>query len=205
MESEAPLDLYELSMPVILRPHIPLTDEQLMRFSERNRPYRIECNHLGEITIMTPVGGIGGGDEMVISFELMGWAKKDGTGKAFSPSTGFRLPDGSCLSPDASWLSYARWNVLSREQKLGFPPLCPDFLNEVRSRTDSRELVEEKMHRWLENGAKLAWLIDPQQQTVTIYAPSTEARTLERPEVVLATEPVAGFELHCLEIWDAQG
>lgn len=201
MESVIPIDLLELSMPITLRPYVPITDEQLMRFSERNRPYRIERNKLGEITIMTPVGGIGGGNEMLVSFELMGWARQDETGKAFSPSTGFNLPDGSCLSPDASWLSYSRWNALSLEQKAGYPPLCPDFVIEVRSRSDTRKLVEAKMQLWLENGAKLAWLIDPQQETVTIYTPLHDPETLEKPEMVLGTDPVAGFELHCSEIW----
>ena len=153
---------------------------------------------------MTPVGGIGGGNEMHVSFDLMGSAK-NGTGKAFTPSTGFNLPDGSCLSPDASWLPYARWNTLTLEQKAGYPPLCPDFLIEVRSRSDSRKLVEDKMQLWPKNGAKLAWLIDPQQETVTIYAASLAPERLERPEIVVGTEPVASFELHCTEIWDSQG
>lgn len=204
MESDLPIDLLELSMPITLRPYLPITDEQLMRFSERNRPYRIERNNRGEITIMTPVGGTGGGNEMLVSFDLMGWARKTGTGKALSPSTGFNLRDGSCLSPDASWLLYSRWNALSPEQRDGYPPLCPDFLIEVRFRSDSRKLVEAKMQLWLSNGAKLAWLIDPQQKTVTIYAPFSDPQTLERPEVVVGTDPVAGFELHCSEIWACQ-
>ncbi len=154
---------------------------------------------------MTPVGGIGGGNEMLVSFELMGWARQNGTGKAFSPSTGFNLPDGSCLSPDASWLSYSHWNSLSLEQKAGYPLLCPDFVIEVRSRSDTRALVETKMQLWLENGAKLAWLIDPQQETVTIYAPQNPPETLERPEIIEGADPVAGFEPHCSEIWSSKG
>ncbi len=204
MSREMPIDLVELSMPVRLRPNVPMTDDQLMRFSERNRPYRIERNNQGEITITTPVGGVGGGNEMLVSFELMGWARLNGSGKAFSPSTGFNLPDGSCLSPDASWLLFSRWNALSPEQKAGYPPLCPDFVIEVRSRSDTRALVETKMQLWLENGAKLAWLIDPQQETVTIYAPLHPPQELEKPETVVGTDPVAGFELHCSEIWSSR-
>ncbi len=201
MSRVIPIDLLDLSMPIALRSCVPITDEQLMRFSERNRPYRVERNQQGEITITTPVGGIGGGNEMHVCFELMAWARQNGAGKAFSPSTGFNLPDGSCLSADASWLPYSRWNSLTLEQKAGYPPLCPDFVIEVRSRSDTRKLVEVKMQLWLENGTKLAWLIDPQQETVTIYRPLHDPETLEKPEMVPGTGPVAGFELHCSELW----
>jgi len=195
------IDLLDLEMPLALRPSAPVSDEDLMRFSSRNNPYKIERNKEGEITIMTPVGGIGSTHERYITAMLFNWARQDGTGIDFSPSAGFKLPDGSCLQPDASWISLGRWNALTLEQQEGFPPLCPDFIVEVRSRTDSRRVLEAKMQCWIDNGAKLAWLIDPIAQNVTIYRPGQQPEILEYPETVQGESPVATFELPCSPLW----
>jgi Uma2 family endonuclease len=198
------LDLSGLPAPVLIRPAVPLTDEELIRFSEVNKPYRFERNKHGEIVMMTPVGGIGGTNELHVAREVANWTDEDGTGVSFSPNTGFNLPDGSCLSPDAAWVSLARWNALTPAEQSGFPPLCPEFLIEVRSRSDTRRMVEEKMQLWMENGARLAWLVDPIDANVTIYRPGQAARTLDRPETVGAGEPVAGFVLRAERLWPAK-
>ena len=195
------IDLLDLELPLILRPSSPVSDEELMRFSRQNRPYKIERNQNGDITIMTPVGGIGSTHEMYVASQLFSWTEQDGTGIDFSPSVGFNLPDGSCLSPDASWIALERWNKLTPQQQSGFPPLCPDFLIEVRSKSDPRRMVEAKMQTWLDNGAQLAWLIDPIAGNATIYRPGQPPETLDRPEGVRATAPVAGFELRCTRLW----
>jgi Uma2 family endonuclease len=196
------IDLADLEMPIVLRPSARVSDDVLMRFSAKN-PYKIERNRDGELTIMTPVGGIGGTHEKYITVKLGVWTEQDGTGIDFSPSTGFRLPDGSCLQPDASWISLDRWNSLTLQQQTGFPPLCPDFLIEVRSQSDVRRVLEAKMQAWMENGARLAWLVDPIDGNVTIYRAGQAAEMLVRPEVVVAGEPVAGFELSCARLWVA--
>ncbi len=195
------IDLLDLTLPITLRPSAPVSDEELMRFSEQNKPYKIERNKEGEITVMTPVGGIGSTHERYVNGELYIWTRKAGTGIDFSPSVGFNLPDGSCLSPDASWVALDRWNALTPSQQSGFPPLCPDFLIEVRSQSDPRRMVEAKMQTWLDNGAKLAWLVDPIAGSVTIHRPGRPAEILDRPDIVRGEGPVDGFELPCGPLW----
>jgi Uma2 family endonuclease len=197
------IDLLELPMPVTLRSDSPISDEELMRFSEENKPYKIERNKYGEIVIMTPVGGIGSTHEAYVAYALLHWNETVQTGIAFISNAGFNLPDGSCLSPDASWLALDRWNALTLQEQTGYPPLCPDFLIEVRSQSDSRRLVEEKMQLWLENGAKLAWLVDPIDAAVTIYRSGSAPETLIRPEAVHGEGPVATFTLPCARLWPA--
>ena len=198
------LKLASLAPPIRLRPASTLSDEELMRFSEENKPYKIERNKYGEIVIMPPVGGIGSTHEAEVAYELLHWNRTVQTGIAFVSNAGFNLPDGSCLSPDASWLELARWNALTHEQQVGYPPLCPDFVIEVRSQSDSRRSVEEKMQLWMENGARLAWLVDPIDRKVTIYRPNRTPETLDRPVVVHGEGPVAGFELPCGRLWPPQ-
>jgi Uma2 family endonuclease len=194
------IDLLGLEMPIVLRPSAPVSDLDLMRFSAHN-PYKIERNKEGELTIITPLGGIGGTHEKYVVLKLGIWTEQDGRGIDFSPSTGFKLPDGSCLQPDASWISLERWNALSRTQQEGFPPLCPDFVIDVRSKTDRRKPLEAKMQLWLDNGAKLAWLVDPIEKSVSIYCSNQPVETLSKPEIVRADAPVAGFELVCAPLW----
>jgi len=196
-----PIDLAELPMPVTLRPSKPIGDEELMRFSERNKPFKIERNKEGELTIMTPVGGIGGTHELYVASSLFVWTRHSGGGIAFGPNTGFNLSDGSCLSPDAAWLAQERWRALTPEQQAGYPPVCPEFVIEVRSRTDSRRMVESKMELWIKNGARLAWLVDPVEESVSIYRPGGSPVMLEGPKMVSGEGPVAGFALACGPLW----
>ncbi len=195
------IDLLDLTMPIVLRPGKRVSDEELMRFSEQNKPYKIERNREGDLTIMTPVGGIGGTHEKYITVQFGNWAAQNERGMDFGSNTGFNLPDGSCLSPDAAWIELDRWNSLTVEQQEGYPPLCPDFLIEVRSKSDSRRIVEAKMQSWIDNGAKLAWLIDPIAKNIVIYRMNQQTEFLDQPETVIADGPVAGFELRCAPLW----
>ena len=194
-------ELAGIPLPATLRPPTPLTDDELMAFSRRNRPFRIELNARGEIEIMTPVGGDGGNLESLINSEVAIWAREHG-GLSFSSSTGFRLPDASVLSPDAAWVSSDRWKNLSKEARRSYPPLCPEFVIEIRSASDSRPVLEAKMETWLANGAQLAWMIDPFAATVSVYRPGAPVNVLDRPEVLQADGPVQGFRLPIRDLWN---
>ena len=195
------LTLSGIPMPVTLRPPVPLTDEGIMIFSRRNRPYQIERNSKGELEIMSPVGGDGCRWETIAAGELLFWAKENG-GEAFNSSGGFNLPDGSMRIPDAAWVSESRWKALKKEERRGFPPLCPDFVIEILSSSDSRSVLEAKMQMWIDNGAPLAWMIDPYKATLSIYRPRAAVEVQDRPDSVEAGEPVSGFRLSTLLLWD---
>ena len=188
-------------LPITLRPPVPLSDEEIMIFSRRNKPYRVERNVRGELEIMSPNGTEGSHWEAFVIGELHLWARDHG-GMYFSSNGGFTLPDGSMRSPDAAWVSSSRWAELGRKDRKRYAPICPDFLIEILSETDSRFLLERKMQMWIDNGAKLAWMIDPYAATVSIYRPGAEVEVLERPESVEAGEPVAGFRLSTASLWE---
>ena len=197
--------LLGLAFPVTLIPAQPPTDDELIRFSEANKPCRVERTREGEIVVMTPVGGIGGTHEFYVASMLYAWTEETGTGIGFGSNTGFNLRDGSCLSPDAAWLSLSRWEGLTPEEQAGFPPLCPEFVMEVRSRGDRRRMVEEKMSLWMENGAELAWLVDPVEGNAAIYRAGKAVRMLERPDAIEGEGPVAGFVLRAARLWAGGG
>lgn len=187
-------------LPLTLHFPVPMDDAQLLEFSGRNPLYRMERTANGDLEIMTPVGGNGSRWEAFVVRELDLWAERAG-GICFSSSGGFSLPDGSVRSPDTAWISQNRWDALTEEQRSSFPPLCPDFVIELLSSSDSRAVLEQKMETWLLNGAKLAWLIDPYEGEIIVYSAEMEAKTLHRPEWVQAGQPVDGFRLNCSRFW----
>lgn len=151
-----------------------LTDEQFFDFCWQNRDLHIERTETGQIIIMTPTGGITGNRNNEILFQLNLWNKKHQLGLVFDSSTGFALPDTSVRSPDASWISKERWETLTLEEQEKFPPLCPDFVIELRSKYDNLADLQKKMGAWIKNGCQLAWLIDPENQQVFIYRQNAE-------------------------------
>jgi Uma2 family endonuclease len=136
-----------------------------------------------------------------LTFQLADWAQKDCTGLSFDSSTGFTLPNKAMLSPDAAWIKREKWDVLTEDEQEGFAPLCPDFVVEIRSRSDNLPPLENKMLEYIANGALLAWLIDPLKRRVYIYAPGPEVVILENPEVVSGNPVLPGFELKTSDLW----
>ena len=195
------LALVGVPLPLRFKPDTPMSDDELLRFCAANDVLRVERDANGEIHVMTPAGNNTGRKNTAIISALDTWAVADGRGYAFDSNTGFTLPDGSMRSPDAAWVLKTRWDAMSDADKDRFSPLCPDFIIELRSLTDRRAPLEEKMQQWLANGAQLAWLIDPMEQTVTIYRSGDAPQTLTEPTAILGTGILTGFELPTTRLW----
>jgi len=191
----------ETHLPLRLRYEHPVTDEELLRFCAANELLRVERDANGDIIVMTPTFFENGGVEGDVFGELRNWALEDGRGKAYGPSTGMTLPDGSMRAPDASWVSWQRVNALTPEQRKSFAPVCPEFVIEVRSEKDRLKPLQEKMQTWLANGVELAWLVDPSRKAVEIYRPGREVEVVEGGSAVEGEGPVAGFVLELGRIW----
>jgi Uma2 family endonuclease len=132
---------------------------------------------------------------------LGNWADQDGRGEVAESSTGFRLPNGAVRSPDAAWVSHRRLEALTKSERKGFHPLCPEFVIELTSPNDKLKDVKAKMDEWIANGTELAWLIEPNERRVTVYRPGQEAEVFDDPTSVQGTECVAGFELVMERVW----
>ena len=191
-----------IDLPIRIRPQRQMSDEELLRFCAANELLRIEREPNGELSVMSPSGTGTGLSNAYLTYQLVKWADEDGRGTAFDSNTGFTLSDGSVRSPDASWTTWAKWNSLSEEQQKGYAPLCPEFIVELRSPSDPLPALQDKMTHWLRNGAELAWLIDPERQTVEVYRPGAETPdVLPGVTAVYGEGPVAGFVLEMSRIW----
>ncbi|MEG4207368.1 Uma2 family endonuclease [Microcoleus sp. Pol7_A1] len=179
---------------------INLTDEQFFQLCQNNRDYQFERTASGELIIMPPTGSETSKRNMDLSYQLRAWSRQNNLGVAFDSSGGFRLPNGADRSPDASWVKKERWDALTPEQKDSFAPLCPDFVVELRSRTDSLKKLQEKMQEYIDNGAKLGWLIDRQNRRVEIYRPGQDVEIIENPATLSGEDVLPGFVLNLEEI-----
>ncbi len=188
-------------MVVHLQPAIHLSEQQFFDLCQANRDLRIERNADRELIVMPPAGGETGDREAEIIMQLRIWAKRDGTGKAFGSSTGFTLPNGAMRSPDAAWFPLSRWNALTAKQRKKFLPLCPDFVIELRSPTDSLKALQAKMLEYRENGAKMGLLVDPEKRRVHVYRRGRKTQVLDEPQSIACDPVLPGFVLDLREIW----
>ena len=172
-----------------------LTHEQFYELCLANKDVAMERSPQGELIIMSPVGGESGIGEAKYISSLWVWNTQTNLGKVFSSSTIFNLPNGGDRSPDAAWVSLERWEALTSEQRQKFPPICPDFVIELRSESDRLKPLQNKMQEYLGSGLRLGWLINPQDQTVEIYRSEQEVEVLSLPIRVSGEDVLPGFTL----------
>ena len=179
-----------------------VSDEEFAELCRLNPELQFERTSEGELVIMAPTGGKTGrrNAKLMIAFGL--WAERDGTGQAFDSSTLFSLPNNARRSPDLSWVRNERWNALTAQEQDEFPPLCPDFVVELRSRTDRLMTQQEKMEEYIANGAQLGWLIDPLERKVHIYRADAGIEVLDDPQTVSGEPLLKGFVLDVRSLWD---
>jgi Uma2 family endonuclease len=189
------------ALTVNLESVIDMTDDQFFQLCQNNRELRFERNANGELIIMSPAGGETGNRNGRLNQQLFNWTDADGTGIAFDSSTGFKLPNGADRSPDASWVTLERWNTLNHQQQTKFPPICPDFVIELLSPSDSLKTTQEKMKEYIDNGVRLGILINRKSRQVEIYRQGKEVEVLDSPATVSGEDVLKGFVLNLGMIW----
>ena len=190
------MDTATITLPPTLKLHIELTDEQFFQMCQQNRDLRFERTAKGEILIMPPTGGETSNRNFEIAVQLGIWNKQNNLGKAFDSNGGFILPNGAVRAPDVSWVRRDRWEALTPQQREKFLPLCPDFVVELLSPSDSLKKVQTKMQEYMDNGARLGWLIVPQTRQVEIYRPNQDVEILENPATLSGEDVLPGFVLN---------
>jgi Uma2 family endonuclease len=176
-------------------PNGRFSDEEFERFCAENKGLRIEMTKEGEMIIMMPVTPKGGNRNFVLSGRFFAWAETDNTGVGFDSSTCFTLPNKAKRSPDVSWMERQRWEALTEKEKDTFTHICPDFVVELRSKSDRLKKLQKKMEEYIENGAQLGWLIDPKEKKVHVYRPDAPVEILDQPKEISGEPLLKGFTL----------
>jgi len=201
MTTKLPAATEILPMVVQLQPAIAMTDNQFFEFCQLNRDLRIERSAQGDLIIMAPTGSETDERNFDLIGQLWAWTRQSGTGIGFGSSGGFTLPNGAVRSPDTAWIKLSRWEAIPPEQRQKFAPICPDFVTELRSATDSLKVLQDKMQEYIANGTSLGWLIDPLQRKVYVYRPAAPLEELDNPATVSADPVLPGFVLNLSRIW----
>ncbi len=177
------------------------TSDEFFDLCQANPTLQMERTAAGEVIIMSPAGSKTSARNAGITGQLWLWNEETRLGISFDSSGGFHLPNGADRSPDAAWVIQERWNELTEWQQQRFAPLCPDFVVELRSSSDRIQDVRDKMQEYIDNGARLGWLIDPETRTVEIYELGEEVETLYNPERIAGDPVLPGFILDMKRVW----
>ena len=178
-----------------LEPLVLLTDDAFYALCQANPEVKFERTSVGELIVMPPTGGTTGDRNAEITFQLRAWNKVAELGKTFDSSTMFQLPNGAYRSPDAAWIALERWSALTAEERDVFPPICPDFIVELRSPSDGLRAAQNKMQEYMNNGTRLGWLINPKNHQVEIYRQGQEKEILKAPTHLSGEQVLPGFVL----------
>lgn len=181
--------------PVVLRLHEPI--ETIVA---NNPDWKVERTAEGETIFMSPTGGESGIRNSDLIVQLGSWSRQAG-GVVFDSSTLFRLPNGALRSPDASWIASDRWLKLTTEERESYPPIAPDFVIELRSRTDRLADLKGKMQEYISAGVRLGWLIDPLQKRIHIFKPNEPATIMADLKMISDDSVLSGFALDLSRIF----
>ena len=191
------MNAYTINFDVITK----INDEQFFQLCRNNPELRLEQNQNGEIIIMSPTGGETGSYNAEFNADFVNWNRRKKLGKIFDSSTGFQLPLGSKRSPDVAYIQQERWDKLTQEEKEKFPPIAPDFVLELKSKTDSLKELQEKMEEYMNNGVQLGWLINPEKKQVEVYRQGQEKVILDNPQTLSGEDILPEFRLDLALIW----
>ena len=194
-----------ISKPVILNiKNVGISDDQFYQLCQINEDWKLEQTAKGELIIMPPVGAISGNRESDFNGYIWLWNLQTKLGKVFSSSTVFTLPNGGKRSPDVAWIANERWESLSIKEREKFAKICPDFVIELRSRTDSLSQLQEKMQEYLNSGLRLGWLIDPQNQQIEVYRQNQPVEIVSLPTTLSGENVLPGFILELVVFQDGE-
>jgi len=172
-----------------------MSDDEFFDFCANNKNVRIERDENHQIYIMAPAGILSSSQNFEIAGQLYLWNKITKHGIAFDSSAGFYLPDGSMLNPDAAWISKETWDNIEPEEKKKFAYTTPDFIVELMSPSDRLNHAKQKMDKWIKNGVKLGWLIDPKNQQTFIYRADGTVDKITFDKKLSGENVLPGFEL----------
>lgn len=178
-----------------------MNDQDFFEFCQLNQDVQLELTSKGDLIISSLNGGNAGSFSFKVNGLFSEWVEKDDSGVGFCSTAGFRLPNGAMRSPDFSWVKKSRWDALTVDKRNIFPPLCPDFVVDIRFPIYNLNYLHDKMQEYIENGAQLGWLIDLVDGQVLIYRLNCEVETIQAHAVIKGDPVLPGFVLDTRKLW----
>lgn len=172
-----------------------MTEEQFFQFCQENDSIHFERNAMGDIIVMEPTGSYTDWFNIGIATDLNIWNRKAKLGYVFGNNAGFTLPNKAVRSPDVAFITRSRYEALPLSDRKKFSHICPDFIIEILSESDREWALQKKMEEWIQNGCRLAWMIDSNKKETTIYRATGETEIKTFDEVLEGEQVLPGFAL----------
>ncbi|WP_232541136.1 Uma2 family endonuclease [Spirosoma endbachense] len=193
--------MYMQAITLTIPPNLNVfSDDELYAFCLANPELHIERDETGHIIIMPPTGLESSFTSGELFGEVRNWNRQTRAGRTSESNGGYTLPDRSMRAPDVGWVSKERLMSILPEELKKFAHVCPDFVIEVRSESDNLTELQAKMDKWLQNGVRLGWLVDPQSKMTTIYRPDQESEEKPFTETLSGENVLIGFTLNVQEV-----
>lgn len=185
-----------MTLPINIPQIDTFSDEELIALCLANPDLSIERDEHGQLFInMSPTFALTSSHNSELNAELTIWNRKTKLGKVFDSNSAFILPDSSMRGPDVAWITKERWDALRIDEKKSFPKLAPDFVVELASESDNIEELKQKMTKWIQNGVRLAWLVNSKNRETYIYRPNKDVETLQFSQKLVGKDVLIGFEV----------
>lgn len=175
-------------------------EDEFFKFCDANKELRIEKNSKGQLIIMPPTGLETSFDNSNLNADLVIWNRKYQLGKVSDSNGAYTLPNGAVYAPDVAWVSNTRWALVTVEDRKKFAHVCPNFVIELMSESDTLAEAKAKMEEWMENGVQLGWLIDPKESKTYIYRENGERIIQDFSQKLLGENVLPHFEMNLSEI-----
>lgn len=179
------------------------SDDELYSFCRANPELRIERNEKGQIIIMPPTGIETSFRNSDLLTEINLWNRKTRLGRVSDSNGGYTLPDSSMRAPDVAWISNEQLALLPLSDLKRFAHVCPDFIVELMSESDELSDLKDKMVKWIENGVRLGWLIDPRKRQTYVYRAGSgiDYEVVSFDEKLSGDDVLPGLELKLSDIF----
>jgi Uma2 family endonuclease len=193
--------MYKQAITLTIPPNLNVfSDDELYAFCLANPELHIERDETGHIIITPPTGLESSFTNNDLQTEVSIWNRKTKSGRVSDSNGGYTLPDRSMRAPDVGWVSKERLMSVLPEELKKFAHVCPDFVIEVRSESDNLTELQAKMDKWLLNGVRLGWLVDPQSKTTTVYRPDQKPEEKPFTETLSGENLLVGFTLNVQDV-----
>ena len=177
------------------------TDEELLSLPRDGNKYEV----MKGVLIVSPAGIEHEEIGARLIAALVNFVRDRKLGIVCGSSAGYWMkPEGSqarnFLSPDVSFIAKERLGGAKRAPKKFFDG-APDLAIEILSPSDTIEKLHEKIVDYFENGARLIWVVNPEEQFVLVYHSPQPDQLLRSSDSLSGEQVVPGFTLPVSELF----
>jgi len=174
--------------------HAYVPNMTLMTATELLQPHIPEHAELlrGVLVVREPPGFRHADVTARLTTALTNYVRAHDLGLVLAGDAGFKLASNPDTVRGAD-IAFVRRERLPDPLPVGFAPFAPDLVIEILSPNDRPGEVLAKVGDWLDAGAHLVWVIDPERRLARVYRADGTELILEETDQLLGEDVLPGF------------